>query len=87
MVFLFVEEVSLQLYEVGGEEDVGAEGGEDGVEDWGGGGVEFWESAVFVMGGGGGEGAGLGLGVEVEAEETGAAIMGREEGEGSHCWL
>lgn len=39
-MFLVVEEVVLGFYEVGGEEDVGAEGGEEGVEVGGGGGTE-----------------------------------------------
>lgn len=40
MVGFFVEEFALREDEVGGEEDVGAEGGEEGVEGGGGGGVE-----------------------------------------------
>ena len=43
VVFLAVEEVALEFYEVGGEEDVGAEGGEEGVEVGGWGGGECWE--------------------------------------------
>lgn len=31
VVFLFIEEVALEGDEVGGEEDVGSEGGEEGV--------------------------------------------------------
>ncbi len=45
MVFFVVEEVVLGFYEVGGEEDVGAEGGEEGVKGGGGGGCEGWEGA------------------------------------------
>lgn len=44
-MFFVVEEVVLGFYEVGGEEDVGAEGGEEGVEGGGGGGGEGWEGA------------------------------------------
>ena len=33
MILFLVEEVPLELYEMGGEEDVGTEGGEDVVED------------------------------------------------------
>ena len=82
MILLFVEEVPLELYEVRGEEDVVAEGGEDVIEVGGGGRYEGWEGAVFTTGGGCGEGAGLGL--EVEAAETGAAVVGWAEGERSH---
>lgn len=42
---LFVDEVLLGAEEVGGEEDVGAEGGEEGVELGGGGGCEGGEGA------------------------------------------
>lgn len=45
VVFFLVDEVALEFYEVGGEEDVGAEGGEEGVEGGGGGGGEDWEGA------------------------------------------
>lgn len=45
MVGFLVEEVSLREDEVGGEEDVGAEGGEEGVEGGGGGGVEGGEGS------------------------------------------
>ena len=85
MVLFFVEEVPLQLYEVGGEENVVAEGGEDLIEVGRGGCYEGWEGAVFTTRGGCGEGAGLGL--EVEAAETGAAVVGWGEGEGCHCWV
>ena len=45
MVGLFVEELPLREDEVRGEEDVGAEGGEEGVEGRGRGGVEDREGA------------------------------------------
>lgn len=45
VVFFGVEEGALGVDEVGGEEDVGAEGGEEGVEVWGRGGREGWEGA------------------------------------------
>ena len=45
MIFLFVEEVLLQLYEVRREEDVGAEGAKQSVEFGGGGSGEGWEEA------------------------------------------
>lgn len=48
MVGAFVEEVALGEDEVGGEEDVGAEGAEEGVEGGGGGGVEGWEGTWVV---------------------------------------
>lgn len=43
MVFGFVDEGFLEGEELGGEEDVGAKGGEEGVEVGGGGGGEGWE--------------------------------------------
>ncbi len=85
MILLFVEQVTLELYEVGGEEDVLAEGGENVIEDGGGGRCEGWEGAVFTAGGSRGEGAGLRL--EVEAAETGAAVVGWGKGKRSHCGL
>lgn len=45
MVGFFVEEVPLQEDEVRGEEDVGAEGVEEGVEGGGWGGLEDGEGA------------------------------------------
>lgn len=52
MVFLLVEEVLLEEDEVGGEEDVVAEGREEGVEVRGGGWAEYGEGAygfVFAL--------------------------------------
>lgn len=52
MVGFFVEEVPLEEDEAGGEEDVAAEGAEEGVEVCGGGGVEdgegTWGGNKFV---------------------------------------
>lgn len=48
MVGFFVEEVSLREDEVRGEEDVGAEGVEEGVEGGGGGGVEDGERTWWL---------------------------------------
>ena len=45
VVFRFVEEVALKAEEMGGEEDVGAEGREEGVEVRRGGGCELGEPA------------------------------------------
>ena len=45
MVGFFVEQVALEEDEVRGEEDVGAEGAEEGVEGGRGGGVEDGEGA------------------------------------------
>ena len=49
-----VEEGALRSYEMAGEEDVAAEGGEKGVQLGGGGGGEGWECAyrgLFLAGG------------------------------------
>jgi len=45
VVFWFVEKVLLGTDEVGGQEDVGAEGGEEGVEVWRRGRGELGEAA------------------------------------------
>ena len=85
MILLFVEEVTLELYEMRGEEDVVAKGGENVIEDGRRSRCEGWEGAVFTVGGGCGEGAGLCL--EVEPAETGAAVVDWGEGKRGHCEL
>ena len=47
MILGSVEERALRGYEMAGEEDVAAEGGEEGVELRRGGGCEGWECACY----------------------------------------
>ena len=49
MVFWSVEKILLDTDEVGGEEDIGAEGGEEGVKVWGRGWDELGK-ATYVAG-------------------------------------
>lgn len=100
MVLFFVEEVLLGEDEVGGEEDVEAEGIEEGVESGGGGGVEGWKGAwrvdcqqLLACGGWDGVGGTVfsprgcgceGAGLGDEAAEAGAAVVGWVGGEGGH---
>ena len=71
-----VDEGALGAQEVRGEEDVGAEGGQEGVEGGGGGGWEGGDGAVFGAGGRAAEGAAGGDRAvrlaEVEVEGGGA---------------
>ena len=48
MVAFAVDEVAVAFEEVGGDEDLGAEGGEEGVEFGGGGRGEGWEGACAL---------------------------------------
>ena len=81
-----VDEGALGAQQVRGEEDVRAEGGQEGVEVWGGGGRKGGEGAVFAVGGTAAEGAGGGSGVVGLVKAEGGGAEGVGEGlVGGHC--
>lgn len=94
MIFLTIDQIALSFWKMGGDEDVGAEGGEEGVELGRGGGREIrkraWWPSVSKLPGKWGLGEGFGHTSSLAGGRgcEGASLgMGRQEAEkaGTAC--